>query len=799
MRRLKSRWVGSIPIHSRFLAGVKARWQSGILAGGIVPVQMGPDFQRVYAVFRLPSKDIVLIGAGHTNLHVVRMWGEAPVPDARLTLISPGSVATYSGMLPGTLAGLYGPDQMLIDLHRLTQSNNVRLISGACEGIDVPGRRIKVAGRPSIRFDVASVGVGSVPANAEVGQNHPGFVNIKPMFSFLDRLHSVLRTIESGRVRVAVIGAGAAGVEIAFCFQQHLRTSHRDADLFLIDAHEHVLKNYKVHTRKLVTAELHRRRIQLLFTQRVVRCEGTELQFQAGGSLDVDVVLWCVGAEAPSLLQAIDLPKSPSGFLLTDDSLLTTAGESIFAVGDCGELHIHDVPRAGVYAVRQAPVLKENLHRILAGQPLKAYHPQRDFLSLLATGDGRAFFQWRSWSGYGRWWWKLKNSIDLKFLKKHEPATMLNHRPERHATTSAGVRMNRSTVLKNRTGQMRCRGCGGKTSGRVLHAVLERLRRECSNGESLFLQPEDAACLTGSRGPVDIVSVDFFDAFIDDPWLMGRIAALHGLSDLWARGVRPTVALAMITLPEGNAAQQTELLYQVLAGAIHELSASRVTLAGGHTMDGESLSIGFTTLGQTAGHPCFSKSGAQPGDRLILTRPLGTGVVLAAHAILRAEGSSVDGMLASMLRGNSAAAGVARSHGICCVTDVTGFGLAGHLMEILNASQVDALIALSEVRLLSGAAACFQAGIRSSLDTENRWVEQHFQTVDPQQQTRPEWAALFDPQTSGGLLLSVPAHLESQVLNDLKCAGDIDAATIGHIHAMQCTNVRVTVTDERLG
>ena len=469
------------------------------MAGEIVRADMRPDLQRVYAVIRLPSKDIVLIGAGHTNLHVVRMWGQSPVPDARLTLISPGSVAAYSGMLPGTLAGLYRPDQMLIDLHSLTQSNNVRLISGVCEEIDVAGRAVKVGGRPAVRFDVASVGIGSVPVHAELVQCHPGFVNIKPMFSFMDRLHAVLRSIASTRVRVAVIGAGAAGVEIAFCLQQHLKNNQRNPDLFLIDANEQILKNYRARTRKLVTAELNNRRIQVLCNRRITKCVGTEMQFLSGGSLYTDVVLWCVGAAAPSLLQKIDLPKSTSGFLLTDDSLQSTSGEPVFAVGDCGELQNHRVPRAGVYAVRQAPVLMENLRRIFAGEPLNTYHPQHDFLSLLSTGDGRAFFQWRSLSGYGRWWWRLKNVIDLKFLKQHQPSGMPSHPSELHSTTGSGQMISRRAELKGMPGQLRCRGCGGKTSGRVLHAALERLRHECSMEEVSFPSPASRRCRVSHR------------------------------------------------------------------------------------------------------------------------------------------------------------------------------------------------------------------------------------------------------------------------------------------------------------
>src|SRR6516165_5755781 len=132
----------------------------------------------------LPSRDLVLIGAGHTNLHVVRMWRMRPIPDVQLTLVSPFSRATYSGMLPGTLAGLYQPDDMEIDLYRFSESCGARLIVDEVVGLNPDSREVLFADRPALRFDVASIGIGSVPGQRELWQGKPGVLSIKPMATF---------------------------------------------------------------------------------------------------------------------------------------------------------------------------------------------------------------------------------------------------------------------------------------------------------------------------------------------------------------------------------------------------------------------------------------------------------------------------------------------------------------------------------------------------------------------------------------------------------------------------------------
>ena len=158
---------------------------------------------------QLASRRILLVGAGHTNLHIVRMWMQQPIVDASLTLISPFPCATYSGMLPGTLAGLYAPSDMEIDLHRLTRFAGVELIVDEAIAVDAVRKEVLFRERPPVTYDIASIGVGSVPLQIDRLKTHPGFVPIKPMFTALQRLDSAIRRFADPNCRCGRRRGGA--------------------------------------------------------------------------------------------------------------------------------------------------------------------------------------------------------------------------------------------------------------------------------------------------------------------------------------------------------------------------------------------------------------------------------------------------------------------------------------------------------------------------------------------------------------------------------------------------------------
>ena len=285
-------------------------------------------------------------------------------------------------------------------------------------------------------------------------------------------------------------------------------------------------------------------------------------------------------------------------------------------------------------------------------------------------------------------------------------------------------------------------------------------------------------------GKAIVQTVDFFRAFIDDPWLFGRIAANHALGDIFAMGAEAQSATAIVTVPPGLESKVEDTVFQMMAGAVSVLNAAGCALVGGHTGEGRELALGFAINGlidETLAN-VMQKGGMRPGDVLILTKPIGTGTLFAAHARLQAAGRWIDAALESMQVSNRAAVPCLAAHGATACTDLTGFGLLGHLVEMTRASGVDAELELSALPLLDGAVDTVAAGILSSLQPANVRLRRALR--DPEAFVdHPRYPLLFDPQTAGGLLASVPAEAAEACLAELRGLGYPQAVRVGRILA----------------
>jgi len=297
---------------------------------------------------------------------------------------------------------------------------------------------------------------------------------------------------------------------------------------------------------------------------------------------------------------------------------------------------------------------------------------------------------------------------------------------------------------------------------------------------------EDVAAWRTAGGGVLLGTVDGFRAFTDDPFLVGRVAAVNAVSDIQASGGLPRQALAWVHVPEAEGGRRgQETLYQVLAGVRAALDPLGVSLVGGHSTIGAELMVGLTITGEmrdgaeVAGGP-WSKGGLAPGDRLVLTKPLGTGVVMAADMQGRAPGAAVAAAHAAMVRTNGPAAEVVARFGARGCTDVSGFGLAVHLGEMLRASGVSARLEAKALPALPGARNLLAHGLRSTAHEAN------FSSALPLLATAdaaedPALALAFDPQTAGGLLVAVSVSRERDFLDALAEAGDDAAAVLGTV------------------
>lgn len=742
----------------------------------------------------LPQHDIVLLGVGHTNAHVLRMWKMGPIPGARLTCVSNYPVATYSGMLPGVLAGLYPPERMEIDLVRLCAAAGARLIVGDVIGLNVQNRELLIADRPPLPFDVLSVGLGSVPNRSGLVEADYSLLEVKPMQTFLQRLVERLQLLASGGrkppdthqssstpIRITIVGGGAGGVELAFCLPKRIHQVLGDVpvSITLIDSGGSLLKGSSAGLAKRVKRDFDARGVKVLLGNRVAQVKQGIVTLANGDSVPGDLVLWVTSAAPPPLLKKFDLPKDDRGFLLTRSTLQVTSGDPIFAVGDTGTIEGEKLPKAGVYAVREGPVLWENLQLALHKAPLQSYQPQRSFLKLLNRGDGTACGEYRGFSFEGKWAWRLKDRIDGKFMDMYQDYT-------------PAMSPNVNEPLPSDRQQMRCAGCGGKVGASILSRALARLN--ISQNEHVVLgldAPDDVAIIQPTPGKVIAATVDFFQAPLDDPYLVGRIAALHAASDVLAKGGRPIAALAMATIPPGRESQQEQLLFELLAGGLRELQAMGATLAGGHTIEGPNVTIGYTILAEQPAESVRAKGKLRAGDVLILTKPLGVGILLAAHMQARCKAEWYGPLVATMLQSNASAAALFDEFEISAATDITGFGLAGHLLEMLRSAKLAAELNLTAISLLEGTRELLEQRLESTLAPANRQIEAEMEASE-QLRTQLEFATLFDPQTCGGLLLGIDESRAEAFLARMRAEHQV-ASIVGRVMAASLTAPRLKV------
>ena len=375
-------------------------------------------------------------------------------------------------------------------------------------------------------------------------------------------------------------------------------------EVLLLESGPRVLPGYAASAAARVQRAAAARGVAIRTGTRVTRVEAGAVHLEGGERLAADAVVWVAGAAALPLFDGSGLETDESGFVRIRPTLQCLGHDEVFAVGDCAAWTTGPgLAKAGVYAVRQGPVLAHNLMARIRGERLRAYRPQRDFLSLLNLGDGGAIGSKWGAAVEGRAVFALKDWIDRRFVRRFQVLDRDGAiTPDFAAAAMPG-------------GDMLCGGCAAKVGESSLTRALERLGVPSHPAVVLGLaQPDDAAAVETERGEIVAATVDSFRAFADDPYLVGRVAAVNAVSDLWAKGVAPRFALAQVSVPEAEPARAEETLYQVMAGARAALEADGVTLVGGHTTTGPELVVGFAVWGFAASADALIRiGGAAPG------------------------------------------------------------------------------------------------------------------------------------------------------------------------------------------
>jgi selenide,water dikinase len=679
---------------------------------------------------------LVLAGGGHTHALLLKQWLMRPQsrPKALITLVSSSSNALYSGLIPTHLSGQRPLEAISINVRSLADKAGVHFIKEEVKSVDLTNKSLQLNNRPAISFDLLSLNLGAIVPKQQFKAATP----IKPLDAALQAFHRQDQTPKRDRTTFHVVGAGLAAIEVVFALRR--RWPYRP---LVLHCSHHQLDN------------------RLANALRAVNITLTD-----ASAPDNDNTVLCTGSKAPDWLQVIGLRCDMHGRVLTKSTLQCLDYPWLFASGDCASIQNQPRPASGVYAVKAAPILATNLKRQLEDRPLKSWKPQQRALQLVGTHTPNQ--QNTAWAKVGTtllgpnpWLWRWKQHLDNRFIQSFQ-----------RITTTSGT-MNHQGDAAN---TMACRGCAAKLGASPLKQALQ-----WAGVASLGSDPADAQAIgSNSENATLLTSVDGFPALLSDPWLNGRLTTLHACSDLWSSGAEVSGALAVLTLPATDEASQIQLMSQTLAGIRSALDEQNAVLLGGHTMEsrqttsqpvGLDLQVSLSVIGSTApNQPTWGKGPILSGDQLLLSRPLGTGVLFAAAMQGRCPGPRLDQVLEELSQSQHhrlmqlRAADLQEPGSIHACTDVTGFGLLGHLNEMVDASEaIQVKLAMNKIPAFKGVSDLLALGITSTAAPANRqaWSSlEHtvtFTNGDLTSVTSSNLTSLellIDPQTCGPLLVS---------------------------------------------
>ncbi len=374
---------------------------------------------------------LVLIGAGETHLQILKWWQYHPIRRVNLTLVSAFEHVVHPGMLPGALAGLYRPEETRIDLAKLCQQSGIQLIVDRANSLDPIMREIEFAHQPSLRFDLASINIGSVPSAEPLWQSHRMMISVKPAATFLGRFRARFQELVDQwnrapgpeMLQVAIVGAGANGVELAFSLEQYRFDLELPIDVRVIEGNSEILRQFSRATVRRVKRLFKKRGIETSLGSRVIDVDDSgpsTLVLENGETIRADLVIWATDAAPPMSLAGFRLPKSAQGFLKARQTFQSTDEVPVFIVGDAADFTGQPSSKGNTSSIRQAAALQENLVRWFDDQPLAEYRPKKSAMMLLGCGDQTAIMSYHGFCLHGRWVWWLKDMIDRRWVRKFQ-------------------------------------------------------------------------------------------------------------------------------------------------------------------------------------------------------------------------------------------------------------------------------------------------------------------------------------------------------------------------------------------
>ena len=677
--------------------------------------------------------DLVLIGGGHAHALFIKMWAMKALPGVRVTLISEGAITPYSGMIPGYMVGCYSQDDIHIDLVRLCSFAQVRFILDQVVSLDLDKNRIKLKSTSDLSFDVLSINIGSQPLKPAHFSSK--VTPIKPIANFLSTFDRIVNS--GGKPKLAVVGAGASGVEVA----KNLALRIPNGKVTLIHASHQILPAFSEVVRSYLQEELDAISVEVIFDKKIEHEEDGTLQV-GDWTRTFDHIFWTISPGPQGWIKDSGIKVDQAGFMLVSPSLQSLSHSYVFAAGDIASVDGYHLAKSGVYAVRGAKILFQNICSFLQGKPLASWAPNLEPLALIGIGGRYAVASKGRFGAKSPLLWKLKDYIDRKFMAQFENLTPMSK-------------------------MVPCGGCAAKVSPLALCGFLDR---KIENGVS----EEDASFLQlGSQSYV--VSIDRLTSIVSDPYVFGEIAVNHCLNDIYAVGGDAQYIQIVAELPRSTESLHQRDLERLTSGIRAQCLKENVSLVGGHSGLSDELGLTISVIGETK-RKSSKKVSSKLGDLLILTKPLGTGLIFSGLMQQKSTAKMVESTIHSMRLSNRAWANLFRTLGIHAVTDVSGFGFLGHLLEILSPN-LAAVLQDHKIPRFEGVDNLIKSGIKSTAFPQNSvFLPYLLNSVQSQ-----SFELLCDPQTSGGLLAAVSENQFEDLNQSAKGLGIMPCIALGKI------------------
>mgnify|MGYP000026190325 FL=1 len=702
------------------------------------------------------KKDLVLLGAGHSNIEVLKKFGTKPIDGLRLTLISNSYFSTYSGMIPGYLQGIYDWNEINIDLVKLCRVYGHRLIMSNIIKIDTKNNSVFLENRPSINYDFLSINLGIKTDSSKIKGAEKNCLRLKPISSIKENFDKLLKFNKVHKNNdIVIIGAGAAGFEVALALDENLKRKNIKNNIILLSKNSSVLNQFNKTAELIAKKNLEKCNIKFLNYAEVVIVTSNYVLLKDGRKIFCKLPILATNSGPLDLLKKSDLPLTKNGSILVESNLLVSGYNNIFSSGDISEIKGYSIPKAGVFAVRQGKILAKNIKKLYLQKKLSQYRPQKYFLSIIGLQNNRALAIKSIFSIKGQLIWSIKKYIDKKFIEKYTLYKRDNY-PEKDQI---------EPVLN----QMQCKGCASKIPQSILDSVFEENTKKGSL---------DADKVPNTKNIFQ--TTDIISSIVSDPFELGIISAKHALNDILASNTKPLAAQMIVSLPPAINEINKRDLIQVKSGADYAMKKATCKIIGGHSYSNndDQVYLGFSIIGKKKN---YVKSKKIKKGKLYITGKIGSALVFAAIEKKIISGMYSEEVINNMKQSNYDIFKIFSKYSIQHITDISGFGLAIHANNLLlRNSDLNGLeISLKKVPLYKGAIEALNNNVKSSLNDANKNSIINNLRVDYDKINKNYLNCLFDPQTAGGFLFILDPT-QKKILNELD-KKKINYSSIGRV------------------